>query len=106
MDVKSNPEETKKSAPKKRDSKKKLAQPKENDDHVRQNLKVKEGATEEECVARPDVTSAQVKKSDKVYPLKVKETMSSVDKSTIKNLQRKDSTLKIALGSRSLQRTI
>ena len=33
-------------------------------------------------------------KSDKVHPLKVKEAMSSVDKSTIDNLQKKDSTLK------------
>ena len=83
-----------KSAPKERDSKKKPAQPKENDDHARRNVKVKEGATEEKCVAGPVVTRAQAKKSDKVHPLKVKEAMSSVDKSTIENLQRKDSTLK------------
>ena len=36
---------------------------------------------------------AQAKKSDKVHPLKVQEAMSSIDKSTIKNLQ-KDSILK------------
>ena len=53
-----------------------------------------EGATEEECVAGPAVTRAQAKKSDKVHPLKVKEAMSSVDKSTIEDLQMKDSTLK------------
>ena len=64
------------SAPKERDSKKKLAQHKENDDRVRWNVEVKEGATEEECVARPVVTQAQAKKSDKVHPLKVKEAMS------------------------------
>ena len=48
----------------------------------------------EKCVAGPVVTRAQAKKSDKVHPLKVKEAMSSVDKSTIENLQKKDSTLK------------
>ena len=83
-----------KSAPKERDSKKKPAQPKENDDCVRRNVKVKEGATEEKCVAGPVVTRAQAKKSDKVHTLKVKEAMSSVDKSTIENLQKKDSTIK------------
>ena len=57
-------------------------------------MKVEEGATEEECVAGPVVTRAQAKKSDEVHLLKVKEAMSSVDKSTIENLQRKDSTLK------------
>ena len=87
-------QKTEKSAPKERDSKKKPAQPKENDDRVRWNVKVKEGATEEKCVAGPVVTRAQAKKSDKVHPLKVKEAMSSVDKSTIENLQKKDSTLK------------
>ena len=66
----------------------------DNDNRTRQNVKVKEGATEEECVAGKVVTRAQAKKSDKVHPLKVKETMSSVDKSTIENLQKKDSILK------------
>ena len=65
----------------KRDSKKKPAQPKESDVHDRHNMK--EGATEEKYVARPVVTRAQAKKSDKVHLLKVKEAMSSVDKSTI-----------------------
>ena len=37
---------------------------------------------------------AQAKKSDKIYPLKVKEAMSSVNKSTIENLHKKKSTLK------------
>ena len=50
-------------------------------------MKVKEGATEEKCVAGSVVTRAQAKKSDK-------EAMSSVDKSTIENFQKKDSTLK------------
>ena len=87
-------QKTEKSAPKERDSKKKPAQPKENDDRARWNVKVKKGATEEECVAGPVVTRAQAKKSDKVHLLKVKEAMSSVNKSTIENLQNKDSTLK------------
>ena len=76
---KSNQEKTVKSASKKRDCEKKPAQPKENDDHARLNMKVKEGATVE-CVAGPVVTMAQAKKSGKVHPLKVKEAMSSVDK--------------------------
>ena len=83
-------QKTEKSAPKERDSKKKPAQPKEIDDHARRNMKVKEGATEEKSVAGPVVTRAQAKKSDKVHPLKVKEAMSSVDKSIIENLQKKD----------------
>ena len=87
-------QKTEKSSLKKRDSKKKPAQPKENDDHARRSMKVKEGATEEECVAGPVVTRAQAKKSDKVHLLKVKKAMSRVDKSTIEDLQKKDSTLK------------
>ena len=51
-------------------------------------MKFKGGAIEEECVAGPVVTRAQAKKSDKVHLLKVKEAMSSVDKSTIENLQK------------------
>ena len=80
-------QKTEKSALKERDSKKKPAQPKENDDHAGRNVKVKKGDTEEERIAGPVVTMAQAKKSDKVHPLKVKEAMSSVDKSTIENLQ-------------------
>ena len=57
-------------------------------------MKVKEGTTEEECAARPVVMRSQAKESEKVHLLKVKEAMSSVDKSTIENLQKKDSTLK------------
>ena len=51
MFEKSNQEETKKSAPKKRNSKKKPVQPKENDNRARWS--VKGGAIEEECVAGP-----------------------------------------------------
>ena len=94
MFKRSNQEKTVKSAPRKRNSKKKPAQPKEIDDGAKRIEKVKEGSTEEENVAGPVVTRAQTKKSDKVHPLKVKEAMSSVDKSTIENLQKKDSTLK------------
>ena len=83
-------QKTEKSALKERDSKKKPARPKKNYDRARRNVKVKEGATEEECVAGPVVTRAQAKKTDKVHPLKVKEAMSSVDKSTIENLQKRD----------------
>ena len=98
MFKRSNQKKTEKSAPKKRYSKKKPTQPKENADYARQNVNVKKGATEEECVAGPVVTRAQAKKSE-VHPLKVKEAMSSVDKSTIKNLQKKDSTLKKCFNS-------
>ena len=66
-------QKTEKSAPKERDSKKKPAQLKENNDHARRNVKVKEGATEKKCVAGPVVTRAQAEKSDKVHPLKVRE---------------------------------
>ena len=51
-------------------------------------------ALEEKCVTGPVLTRVQAKKSDKIHPLKVKEAMSSVDKSTIEDLQKKDSTLK------------
>ena len=86
--------QTTKSSRKKRDSKKKPAKPKGNDDcTMYRNLKVKEGTTEKECVAGPVVTRALAKKSDKVHLLKVKEAISSVDKSTIENLQKKDWTL-------------
>ena len=100
-------QKTEKSALKERDSKKKPAQPKENDDRARRNVKVKKGATEEKCVARPVVMRAQAKKSDKIHPLKVKEAMSSVDNWTIDNLLKKDSTFKKCFDrSRSSERTM
>ena len=40
------------------------------------------------------MTRDQAKKGDKGHPLKVKEAMSSVDKLTTENLQKRDSTLK------------
>ena len=48
----------------------------------------------QKCVAGPVLTRAQAKKSDKNHPLKVREAMSSVDKTTIKDLQKEYSTLK------------
>ena len=69
MFKKFNQEKTEKSALKKRNSKKKPAQPKESEDRARRNRKFKEGATEEECVTGPVVTRAQAKKSE-VHPLK------------------------------------
>ena len=75
-------------------SKKKPAQPKEKDIPARRDMKVKGGATEEECVARPVVTEVRLKKSDEIHPLKVTGAMSSVDKSTIDDLQKKDWNLK------------
>ena len=92
-------EETNNSAPKKRDSKKKPVQPKGNDNRARWSVKDKGGAIEEECVAGPVVMRVQVKKSDKAHSLKVKEAISSVDKSTLEDLQKKDSTLKQCLTS-------
>ena len=75
------------------DSKKKPAQIKKNDNCATPDVKVQEGTTEEKCVTGPVLTRAQVKKSNKFHWLKVKEAMSSVDKTTIKDLQKKDSTL-------------
>ena len=77
-----------------RDSKKKPAQIKKNDNHVTQDVKVQEGTMECKCVAGPVLMRAQAKKSYKIHPLKVNEAMSCVDKSTIEDLQKKDSTLK------------
>ena len=49
---------------------------------------------EGKCVAGPVVTRDQAKKSDKIHPIKVKEAMSSVGKSTTDHLQKKDTILK------------
>ena len=59
-----------------------------------QDFKVQESTTEGKCVAGPCLMKAQAKNTDKIHSLKVKEAMSSVDKSTIEDLQKKDSTLK------------
>ena len=79
---------------KNRDSKKKPAKLKKNNNHATQYVKVQEGTMERKCDAGPVLTRAQAKKSDKIHPLKVKEAMSSVNKSTTEGLQKKDSTLK------------
>ena len=63
---------------KNRDSKKKPAQIKKNDNHATQDVSVQEGTTEEKCVAGPVLTNAQAKKSDKIHPLKVKEVSTSL----------------------------
>ena len=89
---KSNREETKNE-----DSKKKPAQRKKNANHATVDVKVQVGTTEGKCVAGPVLPRAQAKKTDKIHPLKVKDTMSSVDKSTIEDLQKKESTLKNSL---------
>ena len=67
---------------------------KKNDNLATQDVKVQEGTTEEKFVVGPVLTRSQMKENDKIYPLKVKEAMSSSDKSTIEDLQKKDSTLK------------
>ena len=53
-----------------RDSKKKPAQIKNNDNRVTQDVKVQEGTMEGKCVAGPVLMRAQAKKSDKIHPLK------------------------------------
>ena len=57
---------------KNRDSKKKPAQIKKNDNHATQDAKVQDSTTEGKCVAAPVLTRAQVKKSDKIHSLKVR----------------------------------
>ena len=79
-------EESKRGETKKGDSKKKPAQLKKNDNHATQDVKVEEGTTEGKSVAGQVLTRAQAKKSDKIHPLKVKEAMSSIDKSNIERL--------------------
>ena len=64
---------------------------------------------EGKCVAGAVLTSAQAKMRDKIHPLKDKEAMSNVDKSTIEDLQKKDSTLKKCIdgvGNRLSERTM
>ena len=84
-----NKEESNRGKTKSRDSKKK-----KNDNRATEDIKVQEDTTEGKCVAGPVLTRSQAKKSDKIHTLKVKEAMSSVDKTTIEDLQEKDSTVK------------
>ena len=93
---------------KNRASKKKPARIKKNGNRAIQDVRVQEDITEGKCVAGPCLTRAQVKKTDKIHPIKVKEAMSSVDKSTKEELQ-KDSTLKkcfARVGNRLSERTM
>ena len=53
---------------------------KKNDNHFTHDVKVHEGTTKGKCVARPVLIGAQVKKTNKIHPLKVKEAMSSVNR--------------------------
>ena len=76
---------------KNRDLNKKPAQIKKNDDCATEDVKVQEGTTEGKCVAGAVLTKGQTKKSDKIHPIKVKEAMSSVDKTMIEKLQKNDS---------------
>ena len=87
-------EESNRGKTKKGDPKKKSAEHKKKDNHATQDVKVQEGTTEEKCVAGPVLTRAQAKKNDKIHPIKLKKAMSSVNKTTIADLQKKDSTLK------------
>ena len=73
-------EESNRKETKNRDSKKKPAQLKKNVNHAKQDVKVQDGTVEGKCVAGPVLTRVQVKKSDKIHPLKVKEAMSSANK--------------------------
>ena len=85
-------EESNRAATNTRDSKKKPAQIKKNGNHATQDIRFQGGNTEGKCVAGPCLTRAQVKKTDKSHQFKVKMAMSSVDKSTIEDLQINDST--------------
>ena len=87
-------EESNRGKTKNRGSMKKLAQIKKSDNRATQDVKVQEGTTEGKCVTEPVLTRAQAKWIDKIHPIKVKEAMSSVDKTTIDDLQKIDSTLK------------
>ena len=82
-------EESNRGKTKNRDLKKKPAQIKKNNNRATEDIKVLEETTEGKCVA-----GAQANKRDKIHPFKVKEALSSVDKTTIEDLQKKDSTLK------------
>ena len=89
--------------------KKKPAQIKKNDNCATEDIKVQEGTTEGKCVAGQVLTRAQAKNSDKIHPLKVKEAMSSLGKTTIEDLQKKDSTVKTCfdqVGKPILERTM
>ena len=68
---------------KNRDSKNKPAQIKKNDNCATEHIKVLQGTTEGKCVDGQVLTRNPATDSDKIHPLKVKEAMSSVDKTMI-----------------------
>ena len=72
-----------------RDSKKKPDQILKNDNHATQD--VQKTLQKENVFAGPCLTRAEAKK---IQPLKVKEAMSSVNKTTIEDLKKKNSNLK------------
>ena len=53
---------------------------------ITQEVKVQECTTEGKCIAGPCLTRTLAKKTDRIHPIKVKEAVSSVDKSTIEDL--------------------
>ena len=69
-------EESNRGKTKYRDSKKKPAQIKKNDNRATEDIKVPEGTTQGKCIAGPVLARAQAKKSYKIHPLKVKEAIS------------------------------
>ena len=87
-------EESNRGKTKNRDS----AQIKKYDNHCTQDVNFKCPRRHHRRKVIPVLTRAQAKKSDKFQPLKVKEAMSSVDKSTIEDLQKNGSTLKKCFG--------
>ena len=101
-------QKTEKSAPKERDSKMKPAQPKENDDRARRNVKVKEGATEEKCVAGPVVTRLRLRRVIKFTRWRLKRLCPVLTSRLLRIFRRRIRLLRsvlIALGSRSSERT-
>ena len=83
-------EECNRGKTKNRHSKKKPAQIKKNDNHATENIKVLEETTDGKFVAGPVLTRAKAKKINKIHPLKVKEAMSSANKTTIEDLPRSE----------------
>ena len=82
-------EETNRGKTKNRDSKRKPAQIKKNDNRATEDIKVQQDTTEGKWVAGPLLTRAQAKKSDKIH-----QAMSSVDNTSMEDLQKKGSSLK------------
>ena len=97
-------EESDRGKTKNQDSKRKPAQIKKNGNRATEDIKVQEDTTEGKCVAGPVLTRAQAKKSDKIH-----QAMSSVDKTSMEDLQKKGSSLKKCFDrveNRLLERTM